>query len=78
VLVQVQRTPLEEGEQAEVDFHPHCHHLKKKPDHKKEQTPNMSRRQEEGQRRNNRRIRLAGQEIFIKFNISSNNNFITM
>jgi hypothetical protein len=28
VLVQVQRTHLEEGEQAEVDFHPHCHHLK--------------------------------------------------
>jgi hypothetical protein len=32
VLVQVQRTHLEEGEQAEVDFHPHYHHLKKKPE----------------------------------------------
>jgi hypothetical protein len=32
VLVQVQRIHLEEGEQAEVDFHPHCHHLKKKPE----------------------------------------------
>jgi hypothetical protein len=31
VPVQVQRTHLEEGEQAEVDFHTHCHHLKKKP-----------------------------------------------
>jgi hypothetical protein len=74
VLVQVQRTHLEEGEQAEVDFHPHCHHLKKKPDHKKAQTSKMARRR----RRHNHQIRLAGQEIFIKFNISSNNNFITM
>ena len=30
VLVQVQRTHLEEGENAEVDFHPHYHHMKKK------------------------------------------------
>jgi hypothetical protein len=29
VRVQVQWTHLEEGEQAEVDFHPHCHRLKK-------------------------------------------------
>jgi hypothetical protein len=41
VLVQVQRIHLEEGEQAEVDFHPHCHHLKKKLEHKKTQTPKM-------------------------------------
>ena len=31
VLVQVQRTHLEECQQAEVDFHPHVHHLKKNP-----------------------------------------------
>jgi hypothetical protein len=31
-LVWVQRTHLEEGEKEEVDFHPHCHHLKKKPE----------------------------------------------
>jgi hypothetical protein len=31
VMVQVQWTHLEEGERAEVDFHPHYHHLKKKP-----------------------------------------------
>jgi hypothetical protein len=30
VQVHVQWTHLEEGEQVEVDFHPHCHHLKKK------------------------------------------------
>jgi hypothetical protein len=33
VLVQVQRTHLKEGEQAEVDFHPHYHHLKNKPEY---------------------------------------------
>jgi hypothetical protein len=49
VLVQVQRTHLEEGEQAEVDFHPHCHHLKKKPDHKKAQTLKMARRPKKAQ-----------------------------
>jgi hypothetical protein len=48
VLVQVQRTHLEEGEQAEVDFHPHCHHLKKKPDHKKAQTSEDGSQAEEG------------------------------
>jgi hypothetical protein len=42
VLVQVQRTHLEEGEQAEVDFHPHYHHLKKKPYQKKAQTLKMA------------------------------------
>jgi hypothetical protein len=30
-MVQVQMSHLEEGEQVEVDFHPLCHHLKKKP-----------------------------------------------
>jgi hypothetical protein len=30
VQVQVQWTHLVEGENAKVDFHPHCHHLKKK------------------------------------------------
>jgi hypothetical protein len=30
VQVYVQWIHLEEGEQAEVDFHHHCHHLKKK------------------------------------------------
>jgi hypothetical protein len=49
VLVQVQRTHLEEGEKAEVDFHPHCHHLKKKPDHKKAQMPNMAHRPKKAQ-----------------------------
>jgi hypothetical protein len=33
VLVQVQRTHLEEGEQEGVDFHPHCNHMKKKTYH---------------------------------------------
>jgi hypothetical protein len=41
---------------------------------------NQSRNKRRHKRRrwNNHRISLAGQEIFIKFNISSNNNFITM
>jgi hypothetical protein len=30
VLAQVQRTHLEEGQQVEVDFHPHYHHLNMK------------------------------------------------
>ena len=30
VQVHVQWTHMEEGEQEEVGFHPHCHHLKKK------------------------------------------------
>jgi hypothetical protein len=49
VLVQVQRTHLEEGEQAEVDFHPHCHYLKKKLDQKKAQTSKMARRLKKAQ-----------------------------
>jgi hypothetical protein len=44
VLVQVQRTHLEEGEQEEVDFHPHCHHMKKKPEQKKAKMSNMAPR----------------------------------
>ena len=49
VLVQVQRTHLEEGEHVEVDFHPHCHHLKKRPDHKKAQMSKMDRRSKKAQ-----------------------------
>jgi hypothetical protein len=49
VLVQVQRTHLEEGEQEELDFHPHCHHIKKKLDHKKENMMNMDRRPKKAQ-----------------------------
>jgi hypothetical protein len=52
VLVQAQRTHLEEGEQAEVDFHPHCHHLKKKIDHKKAQMSKMTRRPKKTQSSN--------------------------
>jgi hypothetical protein len=48
VLVQVKRTHLEEGEQVEVDFHPHCHHLKKKPDHKKVTNAEDGSQAEEG------------------------------
>ena len=49
MLVQVQRTHLEEGEQAEVDFNPHCHHLKKKLDHKKARMSKMARRLKKAQ-----------------------------
>jgi hypothetical protein len=49
VLVQVQRIHLEEGEQVEVDFHPHCHHLKKKPEQKKAQTSNTAHRSKKAQ-----------------------------
>jgi hypothetical protein len=31
-----------------VDFHPHCHHLKKKPDHKKAQMSKDGSQAEEG------------------------------
>jgi hypothetical protein len=31
VQVHVQWNQLKKGEQADVDFHSHCHHLKKKP-----------------------------------------------
>jgi hypothetical protein len=49
VLFQVQRTHLEEGEKEEVDFHPHCHHLKKKLDHKKAQMQKMAHRPKKAQ-----------------------------
>jgi hypothetical protein len=32
VMVQVQWNHLEEGEKGEVDFHPHFHHVKNKPE----------------------------------------------
>jgi hypothetical protein len=44
VLVQVKMNHLKEGEKSEVDFHPHCHHLKKKLENKKEQTSKMAHR----------------------------------
>jgi hypothetical protein len=40
---------MEEGEQVKVDFHPHCHHLKKKPEQKKEKTSKMARRPKKAQ-----------------------------
>jgi hypothetical protein len=49
VVLQVQRTHMEEGEQAEVDFHPHYHHMKKKLDKNKEQTSKMALRLKKAQ-----------------------------
>jgi hypothetical protein len=47
VQVHVQWTHMEEVEYAEVDFHPHCHHINKKKleyEYKMAQMTKMARR----------------------------------
>jgi hypothetical protein len=51
-MVLVQRTHMEKGEHAKVDFHLHCHHIKKKPEQKKAQMFNMAHRMKKAQTSN--------------------------
>ena len=71
----------EEHEQTEVDFHPHYHHQKLELEScqgswKKRKKKAQSRIT--GQIWHTRQVSLASQEIFIKFNISSNDYIMRM
>jgi hypothetical protein len=77
VHVQVHLTHLEEGEACGGGFLSSLSSSEEENQHRNKRRKTR-RRCLAGRRRHNHRIRIIGKYIFIKFNISSSNNFITM